>query len=248
MKKIFALLSFLFLLVLSTNFCFAGAFVSDSLGIKYDVGGNRYLENGWAWCDPSGTGIGYCYYFSPAGYMLAGGAAPDGQVVDAAGRLTVNGVVQTQNIQPLGYELVTASYNLTATNTPNIPSVNLSLASRLLSKFNAEVVSYTTGNKYYPEAIEFVEGGIPSITFNSGVNTSLTFDLTGDEITDPADFVLDVYVNGVFTNRISQSFIELSTKTINFPQNSVVQITFPVINDYYDTYVRRVYILSPVFG
>lgn len=246
MKKLLGLFSLLFIITFSVNVCFSGSFVNDAFGIKYDVGGGRYLQDGWAWCDPTGTGTGYCYYFNPAGYVLAGVATPDGEIVDAAGRWVKNGVVQTHNVEPLGYELSTASYNA----EPSFPGINLnsSLSSRLNSMYNATPKSHTVGTQFYPEAIEFKEGGIPSISFNSGLNTSLSFELTGDSISDPADFVMDVYVNGVFSQRFSQRFIDLTTRVIQFPQYSNIDINIPVINDYYDSYVRYVYILNPYFG
>lgn len=246
MKKIVSLFTLLFLLGISANVCFAGAFVNDAFGMKYDVGGGRYLQDGWAWCDPTGTGIGYCYYFGPTGYMLVNSVAPDGSIVDAAGRWVQNGIPVTNAIQPSSYELVTASYYA----EPTIPSAGLSgtLTSRIVSWNNTSSTSIYVGNKFYSEAIEFTEGGVPSILFNSGNNTSLSFDLTGDTISDPADFVMEVYVNGVITDRLSQEFITLMPTTIYFPQYATVEIRVPIINDYYNTYVRRVYILSPRFG
>ena len=247
MKKIVSLFSLLFVIFVSANIAFAGAFVSDAYGLKYDVGGGRFLEDGWAWCDPTGTGIAYCYYFTPNGYILAGVAAPDGSIVDAAGRWVVNGVAQTKSLTPFGYELATASYKI----DPTLPSTGFfgsSLTSRIISWNNATSTSHTTGNQYFSEAIEFTEGGVPSITFNSGANTSLSFNLTGDNIDDPADFIMDVYVNGAFSERITQRFVELTDRTIRFPMNANIQISVPVINDYYNTYVRRVYILNPYFG
>ena len=61
MKKIVFGLSVCAFLILSTVNVFAGNFVQDAYGIKYDVGGGRYLENGWAWCDPAGIGTRYGY-------------------------------------------------------------------------------------------------------------------------------------------------------------------------------------------
>ena len=254
MKKIVSVFTLLFLLGISANVCFAGAFVNDAFGIKYDVGGGRYLLDGWAWCDPTGTGIAYCYYFGPTGYMLVNAVAPDGSVVDAAGRWVENGVPATNAVEPSGYELVTASYYADSSlQTPGIapvpaPKTSGSLTSRITSWNNATSTSHTTGSQYYSEAIEFTEGGVPSITFNSGNNTSLSFDLTGDNLSDPADFLMYVYVNGAITDTLSQQFISLVPTTITFPQYANVEIRIPVINDYYNTYVRRVYILNPRFN
>ena len=186
--------------------------------------------------------------------MLVNAVAPDGSVVDAAGRWVENGVPATNAVEPSGYELVTASYYADSSlQTPGIapvpaPKTSGSLTSRITSWNNATSTSHTTGSQYYSEAIEFTEGGVPSITFNSGNNTSLSFDLTGDNLSDPADFLMYVYVNGAITDTLSQQFISLVPTTITFPQYANVEIRIPVINDYYNTYVRRVYILNPRFN
>ncbi len=86
MKKITKTLAVAMFVMAFAQISFAGTFLQDSFGIKYDVGGGRYLENGWAWCDPNGSGMAYCYYFGPTGYILAATTAPDGRIIDALGR------------------------------------------------------------------------------------------------------------------------------------------------------------------
>lgn len=250
MKKLICGLAICVFMVVSSINVFAGSFVQDAYGIKYDVGGGRYLENGWAWCDPAGTGIGYGYYFSPAGYILINTVTPDGKYVDMAGRLSVNGVAMTKMIDKWDYELETAVYPADATPAPAIPSAfNSSLASRIFYKNNATVTTYYLGGVPQYDAIEFTEGYNPSIMFNSGNNTSLTFDLTGDNLTNyDGDFVMDIYVNGVLTERYSQRFIELQTHTILFAPNQNIEFRIPVINDYYEEYVRRIYVFNARFN
>ena len=246
MKKVLCSLATIVFLTLSASTVFAG-FVQDSFGLKYDVGGGRYLENGWAWCDPTGTGIGYSYYFTPTGYILVNTVAPDGNLVDAAGRLTVNGVVMTKIIEAGGYELNTASYLAEAPSTQT-QLLNASLANRITQKNNAQVTAFSYGVNTCYDAIEFTEGVNPYIMFNSGTNRSLTFDLTGDNIDQPGDFAVDVYVNGVFSQRFTQRFVDLTTNTITFAPNQNIEIRVPIINDYYEQYIRRIYILNSYFS
>lgn len=250
MKRIILGLTVCLFLILSSVNVFAGNFVQDAYGIKYDVGGGRYLEDGWAWCDPAGTGIGYSYYFSPAGYILVNTMTPDGKYVDMAGRQSLNGVVLTKMIDKWDYELETASYPAYATSVPTVPSAfNSSLASRIFSKNNAMATTFYLGGVPQYDAIEFTEGYNPFIMFNSGNNTSLTFDLTGDNLTNyDGDFVMDVYVNGVLTERYSQRFIELKTHTIAFAPNQNIEFRIPIINDYWEEYVRRVYVFNAHFN
>ena len=249
MKKIFCGLAICAFVILSAINVFAGNFVQDAYGIKYDVGGGRYLENGWAWCDPSGTGIAYSYYFSPTGYMLSNTVTPDGQLVDAAGRKTVNGVVLTKMINIFDYELETASYPAYANPSPTVPSTSGgSLATRIISKNNATATTFYLNGVPKYDAIEFTEGYTPFIMFNSGNSTGMSFDLTGDNLTNyDGDFVLDIYVNGNLVEKFAQRFIELNNCTITFAPNQMIEFRISSINDYWDEYVRRVYIYNVKF-
>lgn len=246
MKKLLCGLATIIFLTISASTIFAGAFVQDSFGLKYDVGGGRYLENGWAWCDPAGTGIGYSYYFSPTGYILVNTVAPDGNLIDAAGRMVVNGVVMTKIIEKDGYELNTASY-LAEPVQQNI-TLNTSLANRIVQCNNAIVTRFSYGIYTCDDAIEFTEGNNSYIMFNTGTNSSLTFDLTGDNLDSDGDFAVDVYVNGIFRERFTQRFIDLTTRTITFAPNQNIEIRIPIMNDYSEQYIRRVYIINSYFG
>ena len=245
MKKVLLSLAVGIFLTISTTTIFAGSFVQDIYGIKYDVGGGRFLEDGWAWCDPTGTGIGYSYYFTPQGYMMANTISPDGILIDAAGRGVLNGVPLTKAIEKGGYELNTASYPVYGTGT-----VNASLASRIAASNNARVTEFSYGTgAIYTDAIEFTEGYTPYIMFNSGANTNLTFDLTGDNLVNyDGDFTMDVYANGNFIYRTTQRFVELTHQSISFAPNQNIEIRIPIINDYWEEYVRKVYIINAKFG
>ncbi len=133
---------------------------------------------------------------------------------------------------------------------PGLPSTNFAgpLSSRIIASSGAAVVPFTYGAGYCPDAIEFTEGSTPYIMFNSGINTRLAFQLTGDNISDEADFIMDVYVNGVWTERFSQRFVELLDRVITFAPNANVEIRVPIINDYYENYIRRVYIINAMFS
>ena len=263
MKKIYLfLITLIFTFIISIN-SFAGQFIADTYGIKYDVGEGRYLENGWAWCDATGTGIGYCYYFSPSGYILVNAAAPDGSILDSLGRWAVNGVAQSKMIEPFGYELATASYDPTPSSFPGgftpspspltpdygINNVTNSgpLSKRVYNMNNARITSFTLGDDEYADAIEFTEGNQPSVSFNSGANTKLKFHLTGDDLEDVADFYMDIYINGAWNRRIHQRFIEALSYTLNFAPNQEITLLITQINDYHERYVRRVYLYDGYF-
>ena len=206
------------------------------------------------------NGIGYCYYFSPSGYILVNAAAPDGSLLDSLGRWAINGVEQTKMIEPFGYELATAAYNADPTPTPGQgypggpplgptggASNTGSLAHRVYNLSSARITTFTLGQDEYADAIEFTEGFQPSVSFNTGGNTKLRFHLTGDDIQDEADFYLDIYIDGNWYRRIHQRFIQATPYTISFAPNQEVTILITQINDYYDRYVRRVYLYDAYF-
>ena len=122
------------------------------------------------------------------------------------------------------------------------------LANRIIAKNNAEVTYFDLNNNRIYNAIEFTEGVNPYIIFNSGANTSLTFDLTGDNLNYDGDFTMDVYVNGVFNQRFTQRFVDLTTRTITFAPYQNVELRIPIINDYYEIYVRNIYVINDRFN
>ena len=128
-------------------------------------------------------------------------AIPDGQFIDAAGRLIVNGVIQTKAIAKYDYELVIPSYLAISSTSPESHSTNIdqsltgNLASRIFNQYNAIITTFTADSTSYPYAIGLTEQGA-RFSFNSGDNSHLTFDITGDYITDEADYVINIYRNG----------------------------------------------------
>ena len=159
----------------------------------------------------------------------------------------------TQMIERGGYELNTASYPITSSVPSSIPStnnygLNLPLINRIVASNNVRITDYSYGNNYFTNAIEFSEGSTPYIVFNSGSNTSFTFDLTGDNLNYDGDFTVDVYVNGAFNQRFSQRFVELTTNTIFFAPNQNIELRVPIINDYFEQYIRCIYVFNYSFN
>ena len=59
---------------------------------------------GWHWIDDNGDGIAECYYFDPVsggpeGKLLKGVTTLDGYTVNEKGQWSVDGNVQTKNVQ-----------------------------------------------------------------------------------------------------------------------------------------------------
>ena len=68
---------------------------------------SSWCQDGWYWIDGNSDGIAECYYFNSEGYMVYATTTPDGYTVNADGAWTVDGVVQTKQVEK-GY----FSYNL----------------------------------------------------------------------------------------------------------------------------------------
>lgn len=67
----------------------------------YDYGYGTYPANEWVWLDGNADGIAECYCFDREGYLYMNGRTPDGYYVNSDGAWTVNGVVQTYNIEAI---------------------------------------------------------------------------------------------------------------------------------------------------
>lgn len=53
----------------------------------------------WQWVDGNSDGAAECYYFDSNGYMLESTVTPDGYMVNENGAWTVDGTVQTKQVQ-----------------------------------------------------------------------------------------------------------------------------------------------------
>ena len=126
-----------------------------------------------------------------------------------------------------------------------VSSINVFAGSFVQDAFG---IKYDVGGVPQYDAIEFTEGYNPYIIFNSGNNTSLYFDLTGDNLTNyDGDYVMDVYVNGALVDRYAHRFIELKSHSLTFAPNSNIEFRISALNDYWEEYVRRVYIFNAQF-
>ena len=105
-KLITALFTCAMICALSLTVLANGSWQSDANGWWWQNDDGTYPVSSWQWLDGNNDGIAECYYFNEAGYMLAGTTTPDGQTVDADGKLTVGGVIQTQQVQQAAAEAI----------------------------------------------------------------------------------------------------------------------------------------------
>ena len=96
MKKPVLIAAALLTAAACTLTAYAGEWKQSDKGWWYDNGDNTYPKDEWVWIDGDDDGVSECYYFDADGYLLTGGTAPDGSTVDADGRWTVDGEVQTR--------------------------------------------------------------------------------------------------------------------------------------------------------
>lgn len=73
---------------------FAGQWVSDTAGWRWQNDDGSYLTNTWEWLDGNQDGIAECYYLGADGYMFHDTETPDGYTVNSDGAWTENGQVQ----------------------------------------------------------------------------------------------------------------------------------------------------------
>ena len=79
--------------ILMTCPAFAGQWVQEGSNWKYQNDDGSYTAGNWQWID----GKSYC--FDGNGIMYANTTTPDGYTVNENGAWTVNGAVQTQNVE-----------------------------------------------------------------------------------------------------------------------------------------------------
>lgn len=78
---------------------FAGQWNSDMNGWWYQEDDGSYLVGGWYWLDGNKDGTAECYYFDKDGYLVKEHGYVDGYEVDENGAWTVNGKVQTKQVE-----------------------------------------------------------------------------------------------------------------------------------------------------
>lgn len=77
----------------------AGQWTSDSIGWHYDKTENgNFAVNEWLWIDGNGDGIAESYCFDGTSFMYANTITPDGYTVNENGAWTIDGVVQTKQV------------------------------------------------------------------------------------------------------------------------------------------------------
>ena len=96
-KKLAVLGITLGLSVLSAMPAFAGQWKQDSTGWWYQNDDGSYPTSTWKWIDGNNDGIAESYYFNEAGY-IAVNTSVEGYTVNADGAWTVNGIVQTKQV------------------------------------------------------------------------------------------------------------------------------------------------------
>lgn len=91
MKKLYlTVVMAAFMSLSSAGIAFAGQWIQDGSGWKYQKDDTAFHVGGWQWVDNK------CYYFTPEGYCLLNTTTPDGFTVDSSGAWIVNGVIQVQ--------------------------------------------------------------------------------------------------------------------------------------------------------
>lgn len=102
MAKI-ASVAFIFCALFFHAEAYAGIWIKDSGGWRYDNGNGTMMKGEWAWLDGDRDGIAECYYFGTDGYLYTGRTTPDGFWVNGEGAWTEKGIVQEKEV-PVGDE------------------------------------------------------------------------------------------------------------------------------------------------
>lgn len=96
-KKLAVLGITLGLSVLSAMPAFAGQWKQDATGWWYQNEDGSYPTSTWKWIDGNNDGIAESYYFNESGYIVVN-TSVEGYTVNADGAWTVNGIVQTKQV------------------------------------------------------------------------------------------------------------------------------------------------------
>lgn len=96
--KIFAVALLLsFSLTLSA---FAGTWMEDSNGWRWQEKDQLSPVSSWEWIDSNGDGMSECYYFDENGYLLTNTTTPDGYMVNENGAWVADGMVRLRAANP----------------------------------------------------------------------------------------------------------------------------------------------------
>lgn len=77
----------------------AGSWQKNEAGWWYRNDDGSWPAGIWQWVDGNSDGAAECYYFDSNGYMLESKVTPDGYMVNENGAWTVDGTVQTKQVQ-----------------------------------------------------------------------------------------------------------------------------------------------------
>ena len=77
----------------------AGSWQKNEAGWWYRNDDGSWPAGIWQWVDGNSDGAAECYYFDSNGYMLESTVTPDGYMVNENGAWTVDGTVQTKQVQ-----------------------------------------------------------------------------------------------------------------------------------------------------
>ncbi|MCI8535520.1 MAG: hypothetical protein HFG68_08090 [Hungatella sp.] len=121
---------------------FAGSWQLNATGYWYQNDDGSYPTSCWKWIDGNNDGIAENYYFNSEGYLLVSTTTPDGYTVDSNGAMTINGVVQTQNVTSTSAVTQVSDDNIDTTQTATSQTDNSVTQS-------STVWISATGSKYH---------------------------------------------------------------------------------------------------
>ena len=167
------------------NLLFAAAFLLTSVAVsvpayaagwqKNDTGwwyatndaGTTWYASEWQWIDGNGDGTAECYDFDANGYLYVNTTTPDGYTVNADGAWVVNGVVQTQAVQPQTTQPQTQTETAPENTSSNqaIPDVTGTYKGNY-NGYPATALIELYNGFYYGEVDFFLKGDLPPYVGN----------------------------------------------------------------------------------
>lgn len=188
---------------------------------------NQPAKNEWLEIDTKGNGVVEYYYFGADGILLQNTVTPDGYTVNGDGAWVINGVVQTKS-----YALKSTSIDTTNMNVVSSSNEKKELKNAITTKSGVDFIDTKKINGASWVNVIRMNGRDSFLKANSGKCNQLKFEAGVVKVSDNAEYLITVYVNGEEYGQFNEENINTGESIIiDFDPNSEIMLIYTVSSE-----------------